>query len=528
MDRLISGAITIHTNTDQADLSTFVRKRFTCNEESSIGAYLRDRLHDCESLERVFIMVIDGSASDPSFLNIISNEMGGLPLELFGYVNKRGPSTVVEPTYDDERQEFKFLLNYLSTGQAGEDVFTMHFESETISIRSIATLILSTRRLGSTKEVNEPMIMLYLSDLSMLPLIARYLGGSNTAWRMKRLLECPLWIYVDLFQACGNWREVWDVARRDVARRDAQAYQDSSSTLHLTRKLHRAISHVITLRENLRLHIAASDEFDDLIQSDLRQEWLADSDMRTALTKRTRDILHSLEDHHWQVSEVILEQYKTLLDLVFNTETVTQGLAVARLNYLAFAFLPLSFVAGLFGMTTFSISAAWYPLWAFVAFVLVVTAAYIGGRLSADNDNGWPAYLRRHRRDSKSDSPSNNDLAGSVAMVPTTIAPGGTPSAPVGSTAQSLGAIRLMASRARQSLSGRQPRNPSATSPRPESLSPSEELGEESEQDDLAEEPPRASLESGGRRHHSSGRRTTKPRTVAQHGVSFVQGSRRK
>lgn len=30
---------------------------------------------------------------------------------------------------------------------------------------------------------------------------------------------------------------------------------------------------------------------------------------------------------------------------VFNTETVAQGQAVARLNILAFAFLPLSFVS---------------------------------------------------------------------------------------------------------------------------------------------------------------------------------------
>lgn len=70
---------------------------------------------------------------------------------------------------------------------------------------------------------------------------------------------------------------------------------------------------------------------------------------------------------------------------------------MARLNILAFAFLPLSWVAvslifltmtteyalsgifcqSIFGMTQFSISAVWYPLWGFVVLVVLILVSLV-------------------------------------------------------------------------------------------------------------------------------------------------------
>lgn len=76
---------------------------------------------------------------------------------------------------------------------------------------------------------------------------------------------------------------------------------------------------------------------------------------------------------------------------------MTQGQAVARLNVLAFAFLPLSWVAvslsllmlvkngfysnerksqTIFGLTQFSISAVWYPLGAFIVLIVTVLVPF--------------------------------------------------------------------------------------------------------------------------------------------------------
>jgi hypothetical protein len=74
---------------------------------------------------------------------------------------------------------------------------------------------------------------------------------------MKRLLPCRFWLYIELLQGCNRWPNVWRAAGQDLARQNSLAYRETSnsSTLKLTRKLHRATSNVITLRENLRLHI---------------------------------------------------------------------------------------------------------------------------------------------------------------------------------------------------------------------------------------------------------------------------------
>lgn len=231
-----------------------------------------------------------------------------------------GISELAAPAEKDPTQtEFSFLLNHLSVshGPTEQNVPTMNFEDGTITVQSVAALILSASRLDRNIEGNYPVIILWLASLALLPRLDRYLGASSNSWRMKRLLHCPLWIYMDLFQACGDWPGVWDVARRDVARRDAQAYEDSlrPSTLHLTRKLHKAASNVITLREDLRLHIASFERIRDYISQRIMGPWPSESPFRETLAERSADLLDDLH-HHWETSAVISSQYSSLLGLV--------------------------------------------------------------------------------------------------------------------------------------------------------------------------------------------------------------------
>ncbi|KAL4745806.1 hypothetical protein BDW72DRAFT_198292 [Aspergillus terricola var. indicus] len=430
-------AVTVYTNTglDQAAQGPlFVPQRFSHSQATTIGPHLRASLRLCVSQNRALIIVFAGSSSESWFLDTLTEEFNGFPRDLFNYLNLekgQGPSTAVRPSYDDEKKEFSFLLNYLSAsyGRIEQNVPTMNFENGTITIQGVAALILSASRLDRNIEGNDPVIILWLAGLGLLPRLDRYLGAPSNSWRMKRLLHCPLWIYMDLFQACGDWPGVWDVARRDVARRDAQAYEDSlrPSTLHLTRKLHKAASNVITLREDLRLHIASFERIRDHISQPTMGPWPSESPFKETLGERVADLLDDL-DHHWETSAVISSQYSSLLGLVFNTETVAQGQAVARLNILAFAFLPLSFVSGIFGMSTFSVSAVWYPLWAAVALVAVVTAAYLVGKLSGETSTGPYSFLRQHfvnrvRRHPPYPLPSDHDLSSRLAIVPAAAAP---------------------------------------------------------------------------------------------------------
>ncbi|KAL4999786.1 hypothetical protein BDV10DRAFT_183934 [Aspergillus recurvatus] len=430
-------AVTIYTNTgpDQAAQDPlFVGRRFSHSQAATIGSHLRASLRACASQNRALIIVFSGSPSEPWLLDTLDSALNGFPRDLFGYLKLekgQGPSTAVRPFYDDEKEEFSFLLNYLSAshGRTEQNIPTMDFEDGTITIQGVAALILSASRLDRNGNDDEPVIILWLASLGLLPRLDKYLAGPENSWRMNRLLHCPLWIYMDLFQACGDWPGVWDVARRDVARRDAQAYEDSlrPSTLHLTRRLHKAASNVITLREDLRLHIASFERIQHHISQRTTGPWPSRAPFRATLAERAADLLDDL-DHHWETSGVISNQYNSLLGLVFNTETVAQGQAVARLNILAFAFLPLSFVSGIFGMSTFSVSAVWYPLWAAVALAAVATAAYLAGKLSGEASSGPYSFLhqyfaRRLRRDTRYRSPSDHDLHSRMAIVPAAAAP---------------------------------------------------------------------------------------------------------
>ncbi|KAK0672117.1 hypothetical protein QBC41DRAFT_344027 [Cercophora samala] len=76
-----------------------------------------------------------------------------------------------------------------------------------------------------------------------------------------------------------------------------------------------------------------------------------------------------------------LEQLRNLLSLRFNLETMEQTQTVARLTVLAFLFLPLSFVATIFGMTTLETSVVWYPAAAFPLLVFTIVVVYVTDRL---------------------------------------------------------------------------------------------------------------------------------------------------
>ncbi|KAJ5762010.1 uncharacterized protein N7511_005392 [Penicillium nucicola] len=438
---LSSKLLTLYTNSGQdpdptakSNTPLFEAGRFKDPSPDEVGSYLREKLKLCISRDRVLIIVVCASLAEPSdrlLLDILSDQIGGLPHDLFKYVNphrEQGQSVAALPSHDQDQQDFTFLLNYPTTTADHLDSPTpaLDFEDRKVCFQGTASLICPSSRLDKTRPPTEPMITLYMPNLLMLPRLESHLAGPENTWRLSRLLHSPLWIYIDLFQSCGDWSEVWSVALRDLARRDAQAYQASlcPSTLHLTRRLHRAISNVITLRENLRLHISSMERFLGFVTGG-RVEWCAasvegDEGYTDTLAERTREILMDLE-YHRDTSVVVLEQFNSLLSLVFNTETVTQGQAVARLNVLAFAFLPLSFVSGLFGMTTWSISAVWYPLWALVAFVLITAAAYISGKLSFDRSEGQTAILNLHWKSERNSSMRSENVSHWNSTVPVTV-----------------------------------------------------------------------------------------------------------
>jgi hypothetical protein len=55
----------------------------------------------------------------------------------------------------------------------------MDFEDGTLTVQGVAALILSASRLDRNMEGNDPVIILWLASLGLLPRLDRYLGGSQ-------------------------------------------------------------------------------------------------------------------------------------------------------------------------------------------------------------------------------------------------------------------------------------------------------------------------------------------------------------
>ncbi|ORY14455.1 hypothetical protein BCR34DRAFT_560453 [Clohesyomyces aquaticus] len=195
-------------------------------------------------------------------------------------------------------------------------------------------------------------------------------------WKLKRLSTAPCCIFLDLFEFLAEWPGVWRSARHQLTRTNTELHASTNKVdvLQQTRALHSDTANVIALREDLRLHITAFQKYRSLISALAAKGSLfvpspVEDDMEY-LEDRTEQCLQNLF-HQQESSAVIHRQLENLLSLAFNTEMVSQGQAVARLNMLAIAFLPLSYVATLFGMTNLSISAKWYPVGAVIILALL-------------------------------------------------------------------------------------------------------------------------------------------------------------
>lgn len=138
------------------------------------------------------------------------------------------------------------------------------------------------------------------------------------ARRRNRLNDCPAWIFLDLACMFGTWREVWEIVRQCLARRDAQTHGDIQAPplLQLARRLHRDNANVIGLQENLRLHTGAMTRFKRFVlEQGPSAPGLVGDIHGERLEKRVTDHLENMA-HYRDTSQVALQQLGNLLNLV--------------------------------------------------------------------------------------------------------------------------------------------------------------------------------------------------------------------
>ncbi|ETS74792.1 hypothetical protein PFICI_13276 [Pestalotiopsis fici W106-1] len=195
--------------------------------------------------------------------------------------------------------------------------------------------------------------------------------------RWDRLEQSLHWIAVDLFFIYNRWDEVLGAITDTVANTDILVYLRSLPTMILARSIHRNIGTLIELSEYIYLHEAVSQQIKDAVGRSANQKAKEQEGNQAPrhLEKRLGEIELHLQ-HVKSTTEIMQKQLENLLALAFNTETIEQGRTVARLTGLAFVFVPLSFVAGLFGMTTNNWKIIWYTPAAVASLIITVLAAF--------------------------------------------------------------------------------------------------------------------------------------------------------
>ncbi|KAF2271702.1 uncharacterized protein EI97DRAFT_470971 [Westerdykella ornata] len=371
----------------------FDSQTFHIGNALDIPDYLRRCLEKAEETKTPFIVILS-IVGEPQWLSAaLSSALPGvshgwiqdfLDFETARHMWERG--TVVLPVFKKARKDLRFFMQYPDVRSDWHyDFQSSHDIDAKISFSPVATYVGSSRSEDNNEQQGEstPIIALACRDAKVADALQRHCVAGN--WSCEPLFSCPARIFVDLFALLADWSRVWRCAREELALRDAQLHggggekAKAPSVLLQTRALHRDTANVIALREELRLHVSAFQRFEALLQtaqvsSSCTRVFGGGEEVRD-LQERTADCLQNLV-HHQESSGVIHRQLEILLSLAFNTETVSQGQAVARLNALAFGFLPLSWVATLFGMTNFGISSVWYPLWAFVVAAFVLLGFY--------------------------------------------------------------------------------------------------------------------------------------------------------
>ncbi|OCL04689.1 hypothetical protein AOQ84DRAFT_415622 [Glonium stellatum] len=281
-----------------------------------------------------------------------------------------------------------FVINHC---RIKDDVGLSHSStlSEKVDSSPIAGWIYAGKDAPNNSITRPQLTLLMCIDDKVPEIISRHYRANQG--RQGRVRDSPSWVFLDMFIAFSPWSEIWDLARRGLMSREGQVQgkAKASSLLQLTRDLHQDRANVIALREDLRLHIKSVQKFVKIMSSPGEFDGLklVSQKKRNDMKNSVEDVLQNLVDQQ-ETSEVILHQFSNLLSLAFNIETVSQGLSVARLNILAFFFLPLSYIAGLFGMTTWTISVHWYPVWGLATLGIVGLLALL---INLMFDDGIPS-----------------------------------------------------------------------------------------------------------------------------------------
>ncbi|KAL2358265.1 hypothetical protein BJ546DRAFT_1087580 [Cryomyces antarcticus] len=185
--------------------------------------------------------------------------------------------------------------------------------------------------------------------------IARKLWTSPAdCFQFSRLQMNPLYIFVSLYRAFTDWSFTIDSLSREYGKAEKNSEERSLLVINRVRLLHRSVGKILALREVLRSHSVAAAKLRKYARTEVGEG-------RLDVNSQFADIEDENKDYE-QAFATIREKFQNLLGLEFSTESVRTSQSVAVITALAFIFVPLSFLASVFGLNGVNVDAKWFGI----------------------------------------------------------------------------------------------------------------------------------------------------------------------
>ncbi|KAH6707784.1 hypothetical protein BKA61DRAFT_134492 [Leptodontidium sp. MPI-SDFR-AT-0119] len=352
---------------------SFITEEFEVMEESDDDYFPRRLGLQLEiSTGLVFLVITNWQAW---FLPHLLEAIPSFPVDTVLHLHRASATTML-PLVNVESGEISCVMEHVDVGTEGQG-----FNVGTTKAQCLPLVVWTSAMNGLSTANTRPLaVVISVSTGNISSKISgHYQQHKYERW--NRLSNNQIWIYLDLYFLFTRWDRIWGAMKQNLNARieEIHSRKNTISIIEHTRQLHTDNNDMISLREHLRIHQASLD-----VVMKRAQDWPEPSGPRASHSLLTRlDDAFRLLNYYDVTASTLLEQQGNLLSLTFNLETAIQGQAVARLNALAFVFLPLSFVATVFGITTFTAPARWYPVAAAPVLITTVAIAWIANKIFA-------------------------------------------------------------------------------------------------------------------------------------------------
>ncbi|KAF2717029.1 hypothetical protein K431DRAFT_234009 [Polychaeton citri CBS 116435] len=174
--------------------------------------------------------------------------------------------------------------------------------------------------------------------------------------------EGVCWIFLRLFELLTDWQNIIHVVRSRLEQAEINSHGRHLPVKIRTRRLHSSVDRCYELDEFLHYQLRALRKLQKLKNSVPKNE------QSNPIWDDVDDFADDLEQYDATISG-LKERFDNLIELEFNISNATQSDNSTFLSIIATIFLPISYLASLFGITTVSWPVIWY-VWAAIPVVV--------------------------------------------------------------------------------------------------------------------------------------------------------------